>query len=155
MLGGDGFLSDVVASGGFPGFVAGFGGGVHLTGEGGGEFEFVPERFFGRIDSDDTEWQGFAYSDELSLLALQQSVTAARGIALREVPLESGRCDYLLLVDRVPLGVIETKKEGTTLSTVSEQSAHYGGSLLDSLANLLPGTKQMPLASETTGVETL
>ena len=52
--------------------------------------------------------------------------TAARGIALREVPLESGRCDYLLLVDRLPLGVIEAKKEGTTLSTVSEQSAHYG-----------------------------
>ena len=27
---------------------------------------------------------------------------AARGIALREVPLKSGRCDYLLLVDRKP-----------------------------------------------------
>ena len=31
---------------------------------------------------------------------------AARGIALREVPLTSGRCDYLLIVDRQPLGVI-------------------------------------------------
>ena len=28
---------------------------------------------------------------------------ATRGIALREVPLASGRCDYLLLVDRQPL----------------------------------------------------
>ena len=80
---------------------------------------------------------------------------AARGIALREVPLESGRCDYLLLVDRIPLGVIEAKKEGTTLSTVSEQSAHYGENLPDFLANLLPGTKTIPFAYESTGVETL
>ncbi len=81
--------------------------------------------------------------------------SAARGIALREVPLDSGRCDYLLLVDRVPLGVIEAKKEGTTLSTVSEQSAHYGENLPDFLANLLPGTKKIPFAYESTGVETL
>ena len=81
--------------------------------------------------------------------------TATRGIALREVPLESGGRDCLLLVDRVPFGVIEAKKEGTTLSTVSAQSALQGESLPDSLAHLLSGTKQRPLASETTGVETL
>ena len=46
--------------------------------------------------------------------------TAARGIALREVPLKSGRCDYLLLVDRAPLGVIEAKKAGTLLVGVAE-----------------------------------
>ncbi len=80
---------------------------------------------------------------------------AARGIALREVPLDSGRCDYLLLVDRIPLGVIEAKKEGTTLSTVSDQSALYGESLPDFLAALLPGTKKIPFAYESTGVETL
>jgi type I restriction enzyme, R subunit len=79
---------------------------------------------------------------------------AARGIALREVPLDSGRCDYLLLVGRVPLGVIEAKKEGTTLSTVADQSSHYG-ELPDFLANLLPGTKKIPFAYESTGVETL
>ena len=32
---------------------------------------------------------------------------AGRGIALREVPLKTGPCDYLLLVDRKALGVIE------------------------------------------------
>jgi type I restriction enzyme R subunit len=67
---------------------------------------------------------------------------AARGIALREVPLASGRCDYLLLVDGVLVGVIEAKKEGTTLSTVSEQSGHYGKNLPDFLAPLLPGTEK-------------
>jgi type I restriction enzyme R subunit len=81
--------------------------------------------------------------------------SAARGIALREVPLSSGRCDYLLLVDRIPLGVIEAKKEGTTLSTVSEQSGHYGENLPDFLAALLPGSKKIPFAYESTGVETL
>ena len=52
--------------------------------------------------------------------------SAGRGIALREVPLTTGPCDYLLLVDRKALGVLEAKKEGTTLSTVADQSARYG-----------------------------
>lgn len=38
--------------------------------------------------------------------------SASTGIALREVPLKSGRCDYLLLVNRQPVGVIEAKKVG-------------------------------------------
>ena len=38
--------------------------------------------------------------------------SASVGIALREVPLKSGRCDYLLLVNRKPVGVVEAKKEG-------------------------------------------
>ena len=41
---------------------------------------------------------------------------AGRDIAIREVPLKTGPCDYLLLVDRKPVGVIEAKKVGTTLS---------------------------------------
>lgn len=45
----------------------------------------------------------------------QFNPATARGIALREVPLKSGPCDYLLLVDRKPVGVIEAKKTGTTL----------------------------------------
>lgn len=49
--------------------------------------------------------------------------SAGRGVALREVPLKTGPCDYLLLVDRHAVGVIEAKKEGTTLSAVAEQSA--------------------------------
>src|SRR6266536_2961432 len=42
--------------------------------------------------------------------------TAGRGIALREVPLKTGPCVYLLLVDRVPVGVVEAKKPVATLS---------------------------------------
>ncbi len=78
----------------------------------------------------------------------------AAGIALREVPLNSGRCDYLLLVNRVPVGVAEAKKEGTTLSAVADQSAHYAENLPEFLANLIPGTAALPFAYESTGVET-
>ena len=37
----------------------------------------------------------------------QFNPSAGRGIALREAPLKSGTCDYLLLVDRKAVGVIE------------------------------------------------
>lgn len=76
--------------------------------------------------------------------------SASRGIALREVPLKEGRCDYLLIVDRKPLGVIEAKKEGTTLSTVAEQSAHYG----EKLPDFLNVSGKLPFYYESTGVET-
>ena len=51
--------------------------------------------------------------------SVKADFSAGRGIALREVRLKSGPCDYLLLVDRKPLGIIEAKKEGTTLSMVA------------------------------------
>jgi type I restriction enzyme R subunit len=79
--------------------------------------------------------------------------SVSTGIALCEVPLKSGRCDYLLLVNRKPLGVVEAKKEGVTLSTVAEQSAHYAKNLPDFLATGL-GPEGLPFRYESTGVET-
>ena len=78
------------------------------------------------------------------------NLAAARGIALREVPLKSGTCDYLLLVDRQPVGVVEAKKEGTLLSGVAEQSGHYAANLPDFLQPKGP----LPFLYESTGVET-
>ncbi len=78
--------------------------------------------------------------------------SAGRGIALRDVPLKSGTCDYLLLVDRKPVGVVEAKKEGTLLSGVAEQSGHYGENLPDFLAATVAGA--LPFLYESTGVET-
>ena len=75
---------------------------------------------------------------------------AGKGIALREVPVTSGRCDYLLLVDRKPVGVIEAKKHGATLSTVADQSRFYGSNLPDFLKSAL----MLPFLYESTGVET-
>ncbi|VGO17753.1 Type-1 restriction enzyme R protein [Pontiella desulfatans] len=75
---------------------------------------------------------------------------AGPGIAVREVTLKSGRCDYLLLVDRQPVGVIEAKKEGTTLSTVAEQSGRYG----ENLPDFFQIEGQLPFYYESTGIET-
>lgn len=80
----------------------------------------------------------------------QYNPSVGRGIALREVPLESGRCDYLLLVDRKALGVLEAKRQGVTLSVVADQSAHYGQNLPD----FLKQEGVLPFLYESTGVET-
>ena len=78
--------------------------------------------------------------------------SAGRGIALREAPLKSGTCDYLLLVDRKAVGVVEAKKQGTLLSGVAEQSGHYGTNLPDFIQAVAPG--KLPFLYESTGVET-
>jgi type I restriction enzyme R subunit len=78
--------------------------------------------------------------------------SAGRGLAVREVPLKTGPCDYLLLVDRKAIGVIEAKKEGATLSTVAEQSARYAHSVPELLASGQTGP--LPFLYESTGVET-
>jgi type I restriction enzyme R subunit len=78
------------------------------------------------------------------------NLAAGRGIALREVPLKSGVCDYLLLVDRQAVGVVEAKKEGTLLSGVAEQSGNYAANLPD----FLKTTGSLPFIYESTGQET-
>src|SRR5512137_1297994 len=54
---------------------------------------------------------------------------AARGVAVREFPVEGGFADYMLFVDRQAVGVVEAKKVGTTLSGVAEQAATYSAGL--------------------------
>ena len=80
------------------------------------------------------------------------NLSAGPGIAIREVPLKTGPCDYLLLVDRKPIGIVEAKKTGTTLSTVADQSGRYASSLPDFLADVAPS--KLPFLYESTGVET-
>ena len=52
------------------------------------------------------------------------NIYAARGVALREFPLNSGFgfADYLLYIDGKAAGVIEAKKEGSTLTGVEVQA---------------------------------
>jgi type I restriction enzyme R subunit len=63
----------------------------------------------------------------------QLNLSAGPGIAIREVPLKKGRCDYLLLIDRKPVGIVEAKKVGFTLSSVADQSGRYAKNLPDFL----------------------
>jgi type I restriction enzyme R subunit len=57
----------------------------------------------------------------------EMHISAARGVAVREVPLAGGygSADYLLFADRRAIGVIEAKKEGDTLTGVEVQSEKY------------------------------
>jgi type I restriction enzyme R subunit len=80
------------------------------------------------------------------------NLTASRGAAIREFPLKAGFADYMLFVDRQAVGVVEAKKEGTSLSGVDTQSKKY-------LDGLPPHVQRVgtPLhfAYESTGVETV
>jgi type I restriction enzyme R subunit len=78
--------------------------------------------------------------------------TASRGVALREFPLEAGFADYMLFVDRQAVGIVEAKKEGTTLGGVDTQSKKY----LDGLPPHVQRVgRPLPFAYESTGVETV
>jgi type I restriction enzyme R subunit len=76
---------------------------------------------------------------------------AAEGVAVREFPLPSGPCDYLLFVAGKACGVIEAKKAGVTLSGVAEQGARY---MLDLPAHLARWADRLVFDYESTGDET-
>ena len=78
---------------------------------------------------------------------------AARGVAIREFPLEPGHgfADYLLYVDGKACGVVEAKKQGTTLTGVEIQSARYAQGLP---ASLPAWQRPLPFLYESTGIET-
>jgi len=42
----------------------------------------------------------------------QLNLSAGLGIAVREYPTDSGPADYILFIDKKPVGVIEAKKTG-------------------------------------------
>jgi type I restriction enzyme R subunit len=79
--------------------------------------------------------------------------SAAAGVAVREFVLEKGhgRVDYLLFIAGQPVGVIEAKPEGTTLTEVERQSGKYVDGLPDWIK---PIVYPLPFIYESTGKET-
>jgi len=78
---------------------------------------------------------------------------AGLGVAVRELVTDAGPADYVLFVNRQAVGVIEAKKQGTTLSGVEWQTVKYQANLPDALpAYLLDG--KLPYGYESTGDET-
>lgn len=76
---------------------------------------------------------------------------AALGVAVREYPLkDEQRADYLLFISEVAVGVIEAKREGTTLSGALQQAQRYRANLPDAL----PRHQAFPFAYASTGIET-
>src|SRR5215218_1888810 len=80
------------------------------------------------------------------------NLSASKGVAVREFPLEAGFADYILFVDRQAVGIVEAKKEGTPLSGVDTQSGKYLDGLPPHVQRV--GTP-LPFAYESTGVETV
>src|SRR5690606_33712995 len=77
--------------------------------------------------------------------------SAALGVAVRELPVNSGFCDYLLFVEGKAAGVIEAKKAGITLSGVTEQAAKY---MTQPPAHLARWDEFLVYGYESTGEET-
>lgn len=78
-------------------------------------------------------------------------LSASRGVAVREYQTDVGPADYVLFVDRKPVGVIEAKREdeGHRLTVVEEQSKSYAEAKLKYLNN-----DPLPFVYESTGTIT-
>ena len=78
-------------------------------------------------------------------------LSAGSGVAVREYYTDIGPADYILFVDRKPVGVIEAKKEeeGVRLTIHEEQSSEYAKSKLKHLNN-----EPLPFVYESTGTLT-
>ena len=77
---------------------------------------------------------------------------AGLGIAVREYQTDIGPADYVLFVDKKPVGVVEAKPEnwGHNITTVEEQSGSYASAKL----KWLNKTEPLPFVYESTGVLT-
>lgn len=75
-------------------------------------------------------------------------LSASQGVAVREYQTDIGPADYVLFVDRKPVGIIEAKREeeGHRLIAVEEQSRAYAGAKLKYLQN-----DPLPFVYESTG----
>tara|TARA_R100000935_G_scaffold15425_1_gene30762 strand:- start:32637 stop:35453 length:2817 start_codon:yes stop_codon:yes gene_type:complete len=84
----------------------------------------------------------------------QVDLSASIGIALRETNTASGSADYMLFVNRKPVGVIEAKREdeGHRLTMVEEQSERYATEAIKIGSFTLEGIK--PFVYESTGTIT-
>src|ERR1039458_1855354 len=81
------------------------------------------------------------------------NIDAGRGVAIREFALGQafGEADYLLFVDGQAAGVIEAKKEGSTLVGVEIQTQKYS----EGIPAVLPAPRRpLPFLYQSTGIET-
>ncbi|MFB6466461.1 type I restriction-modification enzyme R subunit C-terminal domain-containing protein [Cytobacillus sp. Hz8] len=80
------------------------------------------------------------------------NLSVALGVAVREYQTDIGPADYVLFVERKPVGVIEAKKEeeGQRLTVAEDQSSGYAQAKLKYNLNKKP----LPFVYESTGVLT-
>lgn len=80
-----------------------------------------------------------------------RNLSEGLGVAVREYPLSKDNADYALFIDSQPVGVVEAKKYGHTLSGVVEQSEKYLDGLHEKFTS---APMRPPFSYETTGIET-
>lgn len=80
-----------------------------------------------------------------------RNLSESLGVAVREYPLSKDNADYALFIDSQPVGVVEAKKYGHTLSGVVEQSEKYLDGLYEKFTS---APIRPPFSYETTGIET-
>ena len=83
----------------------------------------------------------------------QADLNASQGVAIAEFPLETGFTDYMLFVAKRPIGVVEAKAVGATLSGVETQTAQYSAGLPRPL-QARAWSDPLPFLYQSTGVET-
>ncbi|RRO12361.1 type I restriction endonuclease subunit R [Flavobacteriaceae bacterium 14752] len=78
-------------------------------------------------------------------------LNAKKGVAVREYQTDVGPADYVLFVDKKPVGIIEAKREdeGHRLTVVEDQSTNYANAKLKYLNN-----DPLPFVYESTGTIT-
>jgi len=78
-------------------------------------------------------------------------IGASKGVAVREYQTDVGPADYVLFVDRNPVGIIEAKREdeGFHLTSTEDQSLGYAKAKLKYLDN-----DPLPFVYESTGIIT-
>ena len=79
----------------------------------------------------------------------QLNLSAALGVAVREYPTDTGPADYVLFVNRQPIGVIEAKRDeaGENLTATEEQTERYANATLKWRRDNTP----LPFLFEATG----
>jgi type I restriction enzyme R subunit len=95
-----------------------------------------------RIDAALTQ-SGWAIQDKK-----KTNLSASTGVAVREYQTDTGPADYILFVDKQPVGVIEAKRpeEGANLTKVEDQTEEYAAAKLKYLNN-----EKLSFAFESTG----
>jgi type I site-specific restriction endonuclease len=78
---------------------------------------------------------------------------AGEGVAVRELVTNAGPADYVLFVNRQAVGMIEAKRQGTTLAGAEWQTVKYQSNSPDELPAHRAADGRLPFGYETTGDE--
>lgn len=95
---------------------------------------------------------GWAIQDKKAI-NLSAGEPGVQGVLVRETPTSTGPSDYMIFIQGKACGIIEAKREGSSLGHVSEQSARYAVSRLKHFQRWVAEDQPLPFLYETTNHE--